>query len=585
MDFFSFVTLIGGLAFFLYGMHMLSAGLEKLAGGKLEQTLKKMTSNRFAGLALGTGITVAIQSSSAVTVMLVGLVNSGIMELHQTVPVIMGSNIGTTMTAWLLSLAGLESGNFFVKILKPENFSMIFAFIGILLIMMAKSQKKKDVGGVLIGFAVLMYGMKLMSGAVSPLADSPEFASLLVAFKNPLVGVVAGALFTGIIQSSSASVGVLQAFAQTGTISYGVAIPIIMGQNIGTCITALISSIGVSRNARKVSIVHVSFNLIGAAVCLTLFYLANAIFRFAFVSMPIDMIGIAVVHSVFNVFTTMMLLPFVKGLEKIANLLLPDKHAEKKREGVDEIFIDTRLLSTPSVAISECNNRTVEMAHLAKDTLHYASNILRSYQQDTADQILKNEDRLDLYEDKLGTFLVRVSSKAVSMEDSRKISKMLHAIGDFERLGDHAVNLLKTSRELTDKGIHFTDQANAELDVLVTAIRDILDLTVKVYETGDLILAGKVEPLEQVIDRLISEIKSRHIERLRAGNCTIELGFILSDILTNYERISDHCSNIAVAMIEVEHGTFDTHRYLTGVKYGNVRFDEEFEAFSTKYRI
>lgn len=585
MDFFSFVVLFGGLAFFLYGMHILSSGLEKLAGGKLEQTLKKMTANRFAGLALGAGITVAIQSSSAMTVMLVGLVNSGIMDIGQTIPVIMGSNVGTTLTAWLLSLAGLESDNFFLQLLKPDHFSMIFAFVGILMVMMAKSPKKKDIGGVLVGFAILMYGMKLMSGAVSPLADSPEFASLLVAFRNPLVGVLVGALFTGIIQSSAASVGVLQALAQTGTISYGMAIPIIMGQNIGTCVTALISSIGVSRNAKKVAVIHVSFNLIGTAICLILFYLANAIFRFAFVSMPIDMMGIAVVHSIFNIATTLMLLPFVKGLEKIANLFLPDKYTEKKPEGADEIFIDTRLLSTPSVAISECNNRTVEMAHLAKDTLHHASEILRSYRQDTADLILTNEDRLDLYEDKLGTFLVRVSSKAVSMEDSRKISKMLHAIGDFERLGDHAVNLLKTSRELTDKGIHFTDKANAELDVLISAIGNILDLTVSAYESGDVALACKVEPLEQVIDRLIAEIKNRHIERLRAGNCTIELGFILSDILTNYERISDHCSNIAVAMIEVEHGTFDTHRYLTGVKYGNVRFDEEFDAFSAKYRI
>lgn len=582
MDLFSFITLFGGLAFFLYGMHVMSSGLEKLAGGKLEGALKKMTANRFAGLLLGAGITIAIQSSSAMTVMLVGLVNSGIMQLGQTISVIMGSNIGTTLTAWLLSLVGIESDNFFMAMMKPENFSLVFAFVGALLIMMAKSQRKKDVGGILVGFAVLMYGMKLMSDAVSPLADMPEFSSILVAFKNPVIGVIVGAVFTGIIQSSAASVGILQALALTGNISYGMAIPIIMGQNIGTCVTALISSIGVNRNAKRVAIVHMSFNIIGTLVCLILYYVVDAIVGLPFTDNAIDALGIAAVHTIFNLFTTAILLPFLKQLEKLAYLVLPEKKGEKVE---DEVFIDSRLLATPSVVISECNNRTVEMAEVARDMIHDATQLVNKYDAVTRQKILDNEDRMDVFEDKLGTILVKVSSQALSDSDSKKVSTMLHAIGDLERLGDHAVNLLKTSDELNEKKISFSEQAKSDLSVLQSAVGEIINLTIDAYSHADASLAFRVEPLEQVVDALILNIKNRHIERLQAGNCTIELGFILSDLLTNYERISDHCSNIAAAMIEIADGSFDTHRYLSGVKYGNSRFDEIFDGYAEKYKI
>ncbi len=582
MDLFSFITLFGGLAFFLYGMHVMSSGLEKLAGGKLEGALKKMTANRFMGLMLGAGITIAIQSSSAMTVMLVGLVNSGIMQLGQTISVIMGSNIGTTLTAWLLSMVGIESDNFFMSMMKPENFSLIFAFIGAILIMMAKSQKKKDIGGIFVGFAVLMYGMKLMSDAVSPLADMSEFASMLVAFKNPIVGVLVGAVFTGIIQSSAASVGILQALALTGNISYGMAIPIIMGQNIGTCVTALISSIGVNRNAKRVAVVHMSFNIIGTVVCLIGYYMVDAIVSLPFTDKPIDALGIAVVHSIFNLFTTVILLPFLKQLEKLAYIILPEK---KNEQSSDEVFIDSRLFATPSVVISECNNRTVEMAEIARDMIHDATLLVNKYDAVIRQKILDSEERMDIFEDKLGTILVKVSSQALSDSDSKKVSTMLHAIGDLERLGDHAVNLLKTSDELNEKKISFSEQAKSDLSVLQSAVGEIINLTIDAYSHEDATLAFRVEPLEQVVDALILNIKNRHIERLQAGNCTIELGFILSDLLTNYERISDHCSNIAAAMIEIADGSFDTHRYLSGVKYGNSRFDEIFDGYAEKYKI
>jgi phosphate:Na+ symporter len=582
MDLFSFIMLFGGLAFFLYGMHVMSSGLERLAGGKLEGALKKMTANRFMGLMLGAGITIAIQSSSAMTVMLVGLVNSGIMQLGQTISVIMGSNIGTTLTAWLLSMVGIESENVFISLMKPENFSLVFAFIGAVMIMMSKTQRKKDIGSIFVGFAVLMYGMKLMSDSVSPLADMPEFASMLVAFKNPIVGVLVGAVFTGIIQSSAASVGILQALAMTGNISYGMAIPIIMGQNIGTCVTALISSIGVNRNAKRVAIVHMSFNIIGTVICLILYFGIDAIFDIPFTDNPIDALGIAAVHSIFNLFTTAILLPFIKQLEKLAYIILPEKSDGK---GKEEVFIDSRLLATPSVAISECGNRTNEMAEIARDMIHDATKLVNKYDSSLHDKILAGEEKMDVFEDKLGTILVKVSSQALSDADSKKVSTMLHVIGDLERLGDHAVNLLKTSDELNEKKISFSDQAKSDLAVLQNAVGEIIDLTIDSYAHGDVEQAFRVEPLEQVVDALILNIKNRHIERLQAGNCTIELGFILSDLLTNYERISDHCSNIAAAMIEIADGSFDTHRYLTGVKYGNSRFDEIFDVYAEKYKI
>ena len=580
MDIFSLITMIGGLAFFLYGMGVLSSGLERIAGGRLETMLKAVTSNRFKCLLLGMAVTAAIQSSSAVTVMLVGLVNSGIMGIGQTVGIIMGSNIGTTMTAWLLTLVGIQSDNVLVSLMKPENFSLLFAFAGVLMIMGAKSARKKDVGNILVGFAVLMYGMKLMSTAVKPLAELPAFTRLLTMFENPLLGVLAGVLITAIIQSSSASVGVLQALALTGAVSYGAAIPIIMGQNIGTCVTALLSSIGVSKNAKKVAVIHVSFNLIGTAVCLTLYCAANALLHLEITGRPIDAVGIAVVHTAFNVFTTAILLPFTGALEGLANRILPETAQAEPAH-----LLDPRLLATPSVAISECDALANRMSAIAADTLKNVLSLLDRFDDAAAQGVLSAENTLDRYEDELGTYLVHLSSKRLSEEDSLKVSKTLHVIGDFERLGDHAVNLLRAVQELHGKGLRFSDSARRELAVLRGAILDILSLTGLAYRDNDLLTAMEVEPLEQRIDQLVDEMKRRHIDRLRSGECSIELGFILSDILNNLERISDHCSNIAVAVIELSRSSFDTHRYLNSIRSDNERYKESFARFALKYEL
>ncbi len=580
MDLFSFIMLGGGLAFFLYGMHLMSSGLERMAGGKLEGTLRAMTSSLWKSLALGAGITIAIQSSSAMTVMLVGLVNSGIMDISQTVGVIMGSNIGTTLTAWLLSLVGLETDNVALKLLKPEHFSLIFALVGAVMNMMGKKQRQKDIGSIFVGFAVLMYGMKLMSNAVAPLADAPEFAAILTAFENPLLGVLVGAVFTGIIQSSAASVGVLQALALTGSITYGMAIPIIMGQNIGTCVTALISSIGVSRNAKKVAIIHISFNLIGTVVLLIVYYALDALLHFAFTDAAIDAAGIAFVHSVFNVVTTVMLLPFGKFLVRIANTLLKDKEEEAPRHLLDE-----RLLATPSVAIAECDVLTNRMAQIAYDSLMNAFAVAREYDEVKADSVTHYEDQLDRYEDELGTLLVRLSSMQLSQNDSICVSKMLHAIGDFERLGDHAVNIRDTARELHEKKAHFSDDAQREMLILTDALEEILSLSINSYCDNNVKSAYRVEPLEEVIDDMVAIIKTHHIQRLTAGECDIERGFILNDFLNNFERVSDHCSNVAVTIIELSNNRFDTHRYIHSVAYNTEGFREDYRAYSEKYRI
>ena len=582
MDLFSFIMLGGGLAFFLYGMHVMSSGLERMAGGKLEGALRAMTSSLWKSLALGAGITIAIQSSSAMTVMLVGLVNSGIMDISQTVGVIMGSNIGTTLTAWLLSLVGLETNNVALKLLKPENFSLIFALVGAVMIMMAKNQRKKDIGAIFVGFAVLMYGMKLMSSAVSPLADSPEFASILTAFENPILGVVVGAVFTGIIQSSAASVGILQALALTGSITYGMAIPIIMGQNIGTCVTALISSIGVSRNAKKVAIIHISFNLIGTVVLLAIYLILDALIGFAFSDSAIDATGIAFVHSVFNVVTTAMLLPFGKFLVRIANTLLKDKN---KVEEQPRHLLDERLLSTPSVAIAECDRLTNRMAEIARDSLMSAFAVARDYDEEKAEYVTACENELDRYEDELGTLLVRLSSMQLSQNDSICVSKMLHAIGDFERLGDHAMNIRDTAKELHDKDAHFSDDAQREMLRLTDALEEILSIAIKAYCDNNVKGAYRVEPLEEVIDDMVAIIKTNHIRRLTAGECDIERGFILNDFLNNFERVSDHCSNVAVTIIELSNNRFDTHRYIHSVAYNTEGFREDYKAYAEKYKL
>ena len=579
MDIFSVFTLCGGLAFFLYGMNTMSKSLEKMAGGKLERLLKRMTSNPVKSLLLGAGITIAIQSSSAMTVMLVGLVNSGVMELGQTIGVIMGSNIGTTLTAWILSLTGIQSESIFVNMLKPENFSPLVALAGIILIMGSKRQKRRDVGRIMVGFSILMYGMELMSDAVSPLADMPEFASLLTAFQNPLLGVLVGTVFTGIIQSSAASVGILQALALTGSITYGMAIPIIMGQNIGTCVTALLSSIGVNRNAKRVAVIHISFNVIGTVVCLVLFYGGNLIFDFSFMDWTVGAVGIAFCHTVFNVFTTLMLLPFSRQLEKLARRLIRTENPAK-----EFAFLDPLLIRTPSVAISECVSMACRMGETARDNVLLAMEQLSGFSEEREAQILENEDKLDTYEDRLGSYLVEVSQHGVSMADIRTVSRLLHAIGDFERIGDHAINIQDSARELHEKELRFSPTAEKELQVLGTALEDILFQAVSSFNQDDPAAAKAVEPLEETIDQLTEEIRMRHIQRLQTGECTIQLGFVLNDLLTNLERVSDHCSNIAVCVIEERDSSVDHHAYLHRLKVDD-NFAEELREDLSKYRL
>ena len=561
MNIFSLFTLCGGLAFFLYGMTVMSKSLEKMAGGRLERLLKRMTSNPIKSLLLGAGITIAIQSSSAMTVMLVGLVNSGVMELGQTIGVIMGSNIGTTLTAWLLSLTGIESDSFFVNFLKPKNFSPLLALAGILLIMGSKKQRRRDVGRVMMGFSILMYGMELMSGSVAPLADMPEFTDLMTAFTNPLLGVLVGAAFTGIIQSSAASVGILQALAMTGSVTFGMAIPIIMGQNIGTCVTALISSIGVSRNAKRVSVIHISFNLIGTAVGLIVLCGGNAIFGFPFLSDSVNAVGIAFCHTVFNVCTTLLLLPFTRQLEWLAK-----KAISTEDKPSDFAFLDPRLLRTPGVAVSECASMVNQMGALAQASMNLVLDQFLQYTEAREEEILANEDKLDIYEDRLGGYLVQISQHGTSADDNHTISRLLHAIGDFERIGDHILNLQQSAKELHDKQLRFSDAAREELGVLTHLMQDILDASLSCFREDDPIAAQQVEPLEETMDCLTDEIRSRHIRRLQTGECTIQLGFVLNDLLNNFERVSDHCSNIAVSVIEERDSHIAAHAYLHDMK-------------------
>lgn len=561
MDIFSVFTLCGGLAFFLFGMNIMSDSLEKMAGGKLERTLKRMTSSPMKSLLLGAGITIAIQSSSAMTVMLVGLVNSGVMELGQTVGVIMGSNIGTTLTAWILSLSGIKSENVWINLLKPESFSPVMALAGILLIMVAKKQKRRDIGRILMGFAILMYGMELMADSVSPLKDMPEFASILTAFNNPLLGVLVGAVFTGIIQSSAASVGILQALALTGSITYGMAIPIIMGQNIGTCVTAILSSIGVSRNAKRVAAVHISFNIIGTVVCLILLYGVGSLVDLSFLDKTAGAVSIALCHTIFNVFTTVILIPCSKQLERLACVLV--KSDTKKDQFA---FLDPLLLRTPGVAINECVAMVGSMAQLARENVLLAIRQLSSYNAARETQILENEDKLDIYEDRLGDYLVQISRHGLSGANSRQVSRILHSIGDFERMGDHALNVQESAQELHDKQLAFSTAAREELKVVEGALEDIMNQALDCFVSNDPAAAVRVEPLEETIDRLIEEIRLRHIERLQSGACTIQLGFVLNDLLTNFERISDHCSNIAISVIEMDRRDVDAHTYLHDIK-------------------
>ena len=561
MNIFSLFTLCGGLAFFLYGMYVMSKSLEKMAGGRLERLLKRMTSTPIKSLLLGAGITIAIQSSSAMTVMLVGLVNSGVMELGQTIGVIMGSNIGTTLTAWLLSLTGIESESFFVNFLKPKNFSPLLALAGILLIMGSKKQRRRDVGRVMMGFSILMYGMELMSGAVAPLADMPEFTDLMTAFTNPLLGVLVGAAFTGIIQSSAASVGILQALAMTGSATYGMAIPIIMGQNIGTCVTALISSIGVSRNAKRVSVIHISFNLIGTTVGLIILCGGNALFGFPFLSKSVNAVGIALCHTIFNVCTTILLLPFTRQLEWLAK-----KAISTEDKPSDFAFLDPRLLRTPGVAASECASMVNQMGALAQTSMDLVLTQFLQYTDAREEEILSNEDKLDIYEDHLGSYLVQISQHGTSADDMHTISRLLHAIGDFERIGDHVLNLQESAKELRDKQLRFSPTAQKEVEVLTRLLRDLMTAALDCFRKDDPVAAQLVEPLEETMDCLTEEVRNRHIHRLQNGQCTIQLGFVLNDLLNNFERIGDHCSNIAVSVIEEQDSQMASHAYLHDMK-------------------
>ena len=582
MDIFSVITLMGGLTFFLFGMNVMSGSLEKMAGGRLEEMLRKMTASPWISMVLGAVITIAVQSSSATTVMLVGLVNSGIMQFSQTINIIFGANIGTTLTAWITSLSGIQSDVFWIQMLKPKNFSPLLAFAGILMIMLSRKETRKSIGTVFVGFAVLMYGMEMMAGAVSPLADMPEFEMLLVKFQNPIVGVLVGTLFTGVIQSSAASIGILQALSLTGGITYGMAIPIVMGQNIGTCATSLISCIGTNVKAKRVAILHVSIKIIGTILCLSGFELLYAIFRWEFVGQSIAPWQIALVHTIFNLVTTALLMPVSQKLVKLTERLVRDKQ-RAPAEPEDAMLLDDRLLRSPSVAVAESFNVSTHMALQAQDILMLAMHLVESYDPEGGQRVMDMEDQLDNYEDKLGTYLVKLSAQALSSQDSQIGSKILHAIGDFERLGDHAINIIKVAREIHEKRIVFSPAAQQELSTITAALDEILDITVRAYLNSDVELAGRVEPLEQVIDRLTAVCKDNHIRRLQKGACTIEGGFVLSDLLNNYERVSDHCSNVAVAIIEVEHNSFDTHKYLNGVKYGNSTFNEIYDAYSEKY--
>ncbi len=579
-DIFDALALIGGLCLFLFGMNIMGDGLERRAGNSLKALLGKLTDNKFKGFLTGMGVTAVIQSSSATTVMVVGFVNSKVMTLKQSIGVIMGANIGTTVTSWLLSLGGISSDNIVMKLLKPTSFTPILALIGIAFTMFSKSSKKKDVGTILLGFATLMFGMDAMSNAVKGLAEVPEFQNLFIAFKNPILGVLVGALVTAIIQSSSASVGILQALSVTGAVSYSATIPIIMGQNIGTCLTAMLSSFGANKNAKRASIVHLLFNVIGTVIWLTVFSLISIIFKPMILNESATYLGIAICHSIFNVLCTAILLPASSLLEKLAYKLVPEGKAPEK-----VVELDERLLATPSVAVERCCQLASKMASEAIEGFKLSIESIRGFSPELAEKIRKIEDDTDHYEDILGTYLTKLSKSQVSDEDSATVTKLLKAIGDFERISDHAVNVLESVEELHEKGIEFSPAAKEEFTVLCAATNEILALTEAAFVANDIALAYDVEPLEQVIDNLKTLLRNNHISRLKAGSCTVETGFIWSDLITNFERVSDHCSNIAVGIIDVSEHTMNAHEVIKSIKEGNVHYSDKYEEYSNKYSV
>ena len=582
MTIYNVLDMLGGLALFLFGMHILSGALEKLAGGNLERWLEKLTSNPIKGVLLGAGVTALIQSSAATTVMLVGFVNSGIMKLAQAIGVIMGANIGTTATAWLLSLSSI-SGSGILNLFKPTTFTPVLAVIGIVLVMFIKSDKKNTLGLVFLGFATLMFGMNAMSVAVKPLEGNEQFCSIMTAFSNPILGVIVGALMTAALQSSSVAVGILQSLSNaTGGITYAIALPIILGSNIGSCVTAMISSIGANKSARRVAIVHLFFNIIGTLLFLSLFYLLNAFLHFSFLDDALNSTGIAIIHTVFNVLATTAFLPFTKQIEKLACWVIKDDPNEE----TTQILLDERLLKTPSVAIEQCRSVAIRMAKLTRKTILSSLEMLDNYDQKKSLEIVENEHTIDIFEDKIGSYLLKISSKDLSEHDSRVISKLLHTIGDLERISDHAVNVVEAAEEMYQKKIKFSDAAHEEINVIKNAVAEIMDKAVEAFIDSNIPLAKEVEPLEDVIDELRTDLKMRHIERLREGKCTIELGFILTDLLTNLERVSDHCSNIAVCMIQVKENNMDTHEYMTELKRSeDSDFVTAFNAYKQKYAL
>ena len=581
MSIFNVLSLVGGLALFLFGMNYMGSSLEKLGGGKFESILEKMTNSRIKGVLLGAGITAIIQSSSAVTVMAVGFVNSSIMSLNQVIGIIMGANIGTTITGWILSLTNIESTNLFISLLKPSSFTPVLALIGIIMYMAGKTEKKKDIGSILLGFSILMFGMETMSGAVEPLKDVPQFTSILTMFSNPILGVLAGAVLTAVIQSSSASVGILQALAVTGSINIASAFPIILGQNIGTCVTAILSSVGTNKNAKRTAVVHLAFNIIGVLLAMTLFYGADAIFGLPFIENSVNATTIAIIHTVFNIFSTVVLFPFGKQLERLAHLVIRDNNEDESNALIDE-----RFLMTPSYAIDKVKEQVDSMGGLARENIYLCLDLIKKYSHNNDDTISKNEKTLDNLEDELETYLVKISSMNLSIEDSIKLSKLSHSISNFERIGDYGVNILKIKRRMHQNNVHFSTDANKELEVMSRAVREIVDKSIESFVNDDVELAAEIEPLEQVINNLKQELRARHSKRLQGDECTIENGMLFFDIINSFERIADHCSNLAVCIIELSNRSYQTHTYLKGVKNrNNEGFMEMFEAYLRKYKI
>lgn len=586
MDIFGFLTMIGGLALFLYGMSVMGAGLEKMSGGKLERILENLTSNPVKAVLLGAGVTAVIQSSSATTVMVVGFVNSGIMKLSQAVGIIMGANVGTTITSWLLSLTGLQGDSILIRMLKPSSFSPILALIGIILFMSGKSDRKKVAGEILLGFSVLMFGMQTMSGAVEPLADVPEFTNILTMFQNPLLGILAGAVLTAVIQSSSASVGILQALSATGAFTYGSVIPIILGQNIGTCVTAMISAVGANKGAKRTAFVHLYFNVIGTVLFLVLFYLGNAVFSFAFTDEIVGAAGIALVHSVFNIFTTAVLLPFTKGLENLAYLTIPKTDDEKAQEVDVFAVLDERFLGSPAFAIEQCRSLVSRMAEMTRDAFLTAMSVLTVYSEEEAEDVIKKENMIDVYEDRLTAYLTKLRSENLSYQDSLQVTALMHSLTDFERISDHAINVVDNARRMQKKELEFSKKGREEMDLYGQAIADILNRTTAAFTENDVKLAKTVEPLEEVIDEINRNVKKHHIKRLRKGKCTIELGLVLSDLAMNYERVADHCSNIAVYMMQLKDTGLEEHSFTDQFDPDETaEFNRLYQKFEERYRL